>query len=262
MIRPAWISDIYYVCWRDMKRFVSQKPRILLTLVQPLIWLVLMGNMMSGMTNNAHGFRMLGARNYIDFMTPGIMIMTALFSGTFCGFSLVWDRRFGFLHKMLAAPISRMAIPVGKMTATCLQITLQVVIIGVIALGMGVTFASGVLGFMLIALIAGIFSFAMAGVSLSIAIYFKTLEGVHPILNFISMPLMFTSNAIFPESAMPGWMKMVSHWNPLTYAITPMRALILEGWVLDKILPGLLISFVFAFVMVLVATLQFRRSIA
>jgi ABC-2 type transport system permease protein len=129
-------------------------------------------------------------------------------------------------------------------------------------LGMGVTFASGVLGFLLIALIAGIFSFAMAGVSLSIAIYFKTLEGVHPILNFISMPLMFTSNAIFPESAMPGWMKMVSHWNPLTYAITPMRALILEGWVLDKILPGLLISFVFAFAMVLVATLQFRRSIA
>ncbi len=262
MIRPAWLSDIYYVCWRDMKRFLSQKPRILMTLIQPLIWLMLMGSMMAGMTNNPYGVRMLGVARYIDFMTPGIMIMTALFSGTFCGFSLVWDRRFGFLYKMLAAPINRMAIPVGKMTATSLQITLQVIIIGVIAFGMGVTFASGVLGFMLIAVIAAIFSFAIAGVSLSIAIYFKTLEGVHPILNFITMPLMFTSNAIFPKAAMPDWMKIVSDWNPLTHAITPMRTLMVEGWVWDRILPGLFITFVFALVMVLVSSSQFRRSIA
>lgn len=255
-------SDIYYVCWRDMKRFLSQKSRILMTLVQPLIWLVLMGNMMSGMTNNPYGARMLGVKNYIDFMTPGVMIMTALFSGTFCGFSLVWDRRFGFLNKMLAAPISRMAIPVGKMTATSLQITLQVIIIGIISLIMGVTFSSGVLGFLLIAIIAGIFSFAMAGVSLSIAVFFKTLEGLHPILNFLTMPLMFMSNAIFPKAAMPNWMKIISDWNPLTYAITPMRTLVVEGWVLEKIIPGLVITFGFAFVMVLVSTWQFKRSIA
>ena len=261
MIRPLWLSDIYYVCWRDMKRFFSQKPRILLTLVQPLIWLTLMGSMMSGMTDNPHGAQMLGVSRYIDFMAPGVMVMTALFSGSFCGFSLVWDRRFGFLDKILAAPVSRVAIPVGKMTATSLQITLQVIIIGGIALGMGVTFASGVLGFMLVVAIAAIFSFAVAGISLSIAIYFKTLEGVHPILNFISMPMMFTSNAIFPKAAMPDWMKLISDWNPLTHAITPMRTLIVKGWVWDNILPGLMVTLAFALVMVLIANHQFRRSI-
>ncbi|MGD9213569.1 MAG: ABC transporter permease [Desulfobacteraceae bacterium] len=262
MIRPVWLSDIYYVCWRDMKRFLSQKPRILMTLVQPLIWLVLMGNMMSGMTNNPYAARMLGAKNYIDFMTPGIMIMTALFSGTFCGFSLVWDRRIGFLNKMLAAPISRTAIPVGKMTAISLQIALQVVIIGLIALAYGVTFSTGFFGFLIIVLIAGIFSFAMAGISLSIAIFFKTLEGLHPILNFLTMPLMFMSNAIFPKAAMPAWMKVISDWNPLTYAITPMRTLVIEGWVWEKIIPGLVITSAFALVMVLFSTRQFKRSIA
>ncbi len=262
MIKPAWLSDVYYVCWRDMKRFFSQKPRILMTLVQPLIWLVLMGNMMSGMTNNPYAARMLGVKNYIDFMTPGIMIMTALFSGTFCGFSLVWDRRIGFLNKMLSAPINRMAIPVGKMAATSLQIVIQVIIIGIIALALGVRFSSGFLGFLLIAVIAGIFSFAMAGISLSIAIFFKTLEGLHPILNFLTMPLMFMSNAIFPKAAMPDWIKVVADWNPLTYAITPMRALVIEGWIWDKIIPGLVGTFFFGLVMVFISTRQFKRSIA
>ncbi len=258
---PTWLSDIYYVCWRDMRRFFSQRSRILLTLIQPLIWLVLMGNIMAGMTGNPYGASLLQGARYIDFMTPGIMIMTAMFSGTFCGFSLVWDRRFGFLQKMLAAPISRMAIPAGKMAATATQIICQVVIIGIIAFSMGVRFASGLAGFFLIAIIAGIFSFAMAGISLSVAIHFKTLEGVHPILNFITMPLMFTSNAVFPKAAMPDWMKVLCDWNPITHAITPMRTLVVEGWVLPKIIPGLTAVFVFALIMVAISTWQFRRSI-
>jgi ABC-2 type transport system permease protein len=261
-MKPNWLKDIYYVCWRDMKRFLSQKPRILMTLVQPLVWLVLMGNMMSGMTNNSYASKMLGVENYIDFMTPGIMIMTALFSGTFCGFSLVWDRRTGFLNKMLTAPLNRMAIPVGKMTATSLQIVMQVFIIGVIAFCLGVNFSSGFLGFMLTALIAGIFSFGMAGISLSISIRFATLEGLHPILNFLTMPMMFTSNAIFPTAAMPDWIRLISQWNPLTYAITPMRTLIIEGWIWHKIIPGLTGTFLFALLMVIISTQQFKRSIA
>ncbi|WP_419657455.1 ABC2-type transporter, permease protein [Desulfosarcina variabilis str. Montpellier] len=257
----AFLSDIYHICWRDMRRFFSQRSRILLTLVQPLIWLVLMGNIMSGMTRSDYGAGMLSGARYIDFMTPGIMIMTALFNGTFCGFSLVWDRRFGFLYKMLVAPVSRVAIPVGKMTATAIQIGLQVIIIGIIAHFMHVHFSAGILGFLMIVTIAGIFSFAMAGVSLSIAIHFKTLEGVHPILNFISMPLMFTSNAVFPKAAMPDWMQVICDWNPLTHAITPMRTLVVEGWVWDQIIPGLAFNLTFALVMVLVSTMQFRRAI-
>ncbi|MCI5141622.1 MAG: ABC transporter [Candidatus Electrothrix sp. ATG1] len=233
----------------------------MMSLLQPLVWLVFMGNVMSGMTRNPHSAAMLGVDRYLDFMTPGIMIMTALFSGTFCGFSLVWDRRIGFLNKMLVAPLNRSAIPAGKMLAVALQIMLQVCIIGIIALCLGVSFAAGFSGFLLIVCIAGLFGFAMAGISLSIAILFKSLEGLHPILNFLTMPLMFTSNAIFPTAAMPGWMQVISNWNPLTHAVSPMRALVVDGWVVEKAASGLAVTLLFAVVMVVVATMQFKRSI-
>lgn len=144
------LSDIYYVCWREMKRFWMQKPRILMIVVQPLVWLVLMGNMMSGLTNNPFAAHMLGVGKYIDFMTPGIMIMTVLFGGIFGGISLLWDRRIGFLNKMLSAPICRASIPVGKMTAAAIQSVFQVSIIALIALAFGVRFSTGISGFLFI----------------------------------------------------------------------------------------------------------------
>ncbi|WP_027718887.1 ABC transporter permease [Desulfovirgula thermocuniculi] len=255
------LSDIYYVCWREMKRFWQHKPRILVVVFQPLVWLVLMGNMMSGLTSNPFASRMLGVERYIDFMTPGVMIMTALFGGIFSGVSLLWDRRIGFLSKMLVAPVSRVAIPVGKMLATAMQGAIQVAVIALVALFLGVKFKTGLGGFLCLLFIAALFCFAMAGVSLSVAIWVKTIEGLHPILNFFTMPMVFSSNAIFPEAAMPSWLRVVSAWNPLSYAVTAMRALIVEGWAWGKILSGLMVTLLFAFAMVLVATCQFKRSL-
>ena len=232
-----------------------------MSLMQPLIWLVLMGNVMAGMTRNPYGAAMLGVDRYLDFMTPGIMIMTALFSGIFCGFSLVWDRRIGFLNKMLVAPLSRSAIPAGKMLAIALQIMLQVCIIGGIALLLGVQFAAGFTGFLVIVCIAGLFGFAMAGISLSIAVHFKSLEGLHPILNLLTMPLMFSSNAVFPTAAMPGWMQAISKWNPLTHAVSPMRTLVVDGWLVQKAMLGLSVTLLFAAFIVVVASIQFDRPL-
>jgi ABC-2 type transport system permease protein len=256
-----WLHDLYFVCRRDMLRFFSQKSRIAMALLQPLIWLIFMGNVMSGMTRNPYGAALLGVDRYLDFMTPGIIIMTALFSGTFSGFSLVWDRRIGFLNRMLAAPLSRSAIPAGKMTAICLQVMFQACLIGLIALALGVRFAAGVSGFLLIALIAGLFGAAMAGVSLSIAVLFKSFDALHPLLNFLTMPLMFTSNAIFPTAAMPGWMQVIADWNPLSHAVSPIRTLTVEGWAFGSAAQGLAVTMLFAAIMLIIATVQFKRSI-
>ncbi|MCI5132725.1 MAG: ABC transporter [Candidatus Electrothrix sp. EH2] len=244
-----------------MLRFFSQKSRIVMALLQPLIWLIFMGNVMSGMTRNPYGAALLGVDRYLDFMTPGIIIMTALFSGTFSGFSLVWDRRIGFLNRMLAAPLSRSAIPAGKMTAICLQVMFQACLIGLIALALGVRFAAGLSGFLLIALIAGLFGAAMAGVSLSIAVLFKSFDALHPLLNFLTMPLMFTSNAIFPTAAMPGWMQVIADWNPLSHAVSPIRTLTVEGWAFGSAAQGLAVTMLFAGLMLIIATVQFKRSI-
>jgi len=257
-----FLSDVYYVCWREMKRFLAQKTRILMTIFQPLIWLVLMGNMMNGLTSNSQAARMLGVNNYLSFMTPGIMIMTALFGGVFGGISIIWDRRTGFLNKMLAAPISRAAIPLGKMIAIAIQSAFQITIIAVIATILGVEFVTGIPGFLFMLIVIIFFGFGMAGISLSLAAVIKSHETLMAVVNFLTLPLMFTSATIFPKTAMPAWLKVIATWNPLTYAVEPLRTLIIKGWVWPQIIPGLALMFLFAAIMIVISTRQFSKSIA
>lgn len=242
----TWFADIYFVFWREMKRYFAQRARIITAVFQPLVWLVFLGSAMSGMVGGSMAKDLLEAENYLQFMTPGIMVMTALFSGMFSGNSLIWDRRIGFLNKMLAAPISRTTIPIGKVAAAAVQSMIQMVIIAAIAVALGVRFTSGPLGLVLMVLTAGLFCCGISAISLSFAVFIKTPEGLHPILNFLSMPLLFTSNAIFPRAFMPGWLQGISAVNPMTYAVTPMRVLALEGWRWESVIPGLLITLTFA----------------
>jgi ABC-2 type transport system permease protein len=165
-----------------------------------------MGNMMRGITNNPMAAQSFGTGNYLAFMTPGIILMTVLFGGAFGGVSIVWDRRIGYLEKLLAAPITRRAIPFGKMLAVMLQEGIQVVAI-IIAVLLGVRFATGLLGVMLIVLIAMLFNVILSGISLALSAGIKTMETLMAIVNFLTLPLMFASNALFPIAVMPGWLR-------------------------------------------------------
>jgi ABC-2 type transport system permease protein len=256
------LTDIYWVCWRELKKFFSQKTRILMTVIQPLIWLLFLGNSLTGLTSNPFASKMLGVDNYLVFMTPGIMVMTSLFGGIFGGMSVVWDRHFGYLNKMLAAPISRAAIPMGKMLAAAIQSVIQVTIITIIATFLGVRFACGPAGILLIAAIIFLFSFGVSGISISLGAVIRSHETLMAIVNFLTMPLMFASNAMFPVEAMPVWLQTIARWNPLSYAVAPLRELVGTGLWSASIGKGLLVMFIFAVLMSLVASRQFRRSIA
>ncbi|MBD3346080.1 MAG: ABC transporter [Chitinivibrionales bacterium] len=256
MIHPA--SDILTVYRREMKRFAAQKSRIFMIAFQPLIWLILMGSAMSGLVANHPADSITAPGGYIAYMCPGIMIMTALFSATFCGFSLVLDRTSGYLDRMLCSPLNRLAIPAGKMAGIATQTAFQASIIAAVGFLMGVRFASGIGGFLLSVAVCSLFSFAMAGLSLFIAAGFSSIEGLHPVLNFLTLPLMFTSTAIFPAEAMPAWMKFISRVNPLTAAVEPMRTLVLHGWVWPDIIPGTVVTALFALALLLIAGLRFK----
>ncbi|MEM2875424.1 MAG: ABC transporter permease, partial [Candidatus Bathyarchaeia archaeon] len=132
------IEDIWSVCWRELKRFSRQKARIITTMVQSIIWLVFMSNIFARVTS-LPGFP---ASSYLEYMTPGIVVMSTMFGGVFGGLSIVWDRRFGFLNKMLAAPINRSSIPIGKMLATAVISGFQSSVILSVALFMGVRFVT------------------------------------------------------------------------------------------------------------------------
>ncbi len=152
-----------------MKRFLLQRARIVTSVVQPVVWLVLMGNNLAGLTRSPMAAQLLGTSSYLQFMTPGIMIMTALFGGVFGGTTVLWDRRLGFLNKMLTAPIRRSAIPLGKLLSLMMQSWIQIIVIVIVALLLGVRFVTGVPGVLVMLLIASLFGVIMGGISLSLS---------------------------------------------------------------------------------------------
>lgn len=224
------LSDAFYVAWRELRKFFRAKTRLLVAVIQPLIWLGLMGSMMQGLAQNPFVERLLGTGSYLAFMTPGVLLMTVLFGGVFAGMSIVWDRRIGYLEKLLAAPISRAAIPLGKMLAAAVQGGFQGLTILLIAHGLGVRFATGFLGAAFALLVAMAFSLILSGFSLALASRLKSQETLVAVVNFFTLPLMFTSNALFPREAMPSWLAAVAQLNPVTHAVTPIRQVLLFGW--------------------------------
>jgi len=255
------LSDIYWVCWREMKRFWLQKSRIATSVIQPVVWLVLMGNNLSGLTRNPAAAGVLGTSNYLEFMTPGVIVMTALFSGVYGGTTVLWDRRLGFLNKMLAAPIRRAAIPLGKLLSLMLQSWLQMIVIVIVAAVMGVRFATGVPGIIAMLLLASLFGLIMGSVSLALSARLKSIETLFAIMNFLTLPLMFTSNAIFPRQAMPGWLQSIAAVNPLTFAVTPMRTLATQGWLWGALWWDVLILLLLALLAMTLAVREFGRAI-
>jgi ABC-2 type transport system permease protein len=230
------------------------------TVIQPLIWLGLMGNMMQGLTQNPFIEKLLGTGSYLAFMTPGIILMTVLFGGVFAGMSIVWDRRIGYLEKLLAAPISRAAIPLGKMVASAVQGGFQGLLILLIAVGLGVRFATGIPGAIFALFVAMVFSFILSGFSLALASQIKSQETLMALVNFFTMPLMFTSNALFPKEAMPSWLAAVAQVNPVTHAVTPIREVLLFGWNWSSIWVSLTVIGGLAVLMMIVAGQSFLRA--
>jgi len=253
------ILDVWNVNWRELKRFIRQKPRIVMSIVQPIIWLALMGSMLENVVKLPY-FR--GVGSYLDYMAPGIVVFTTLFGGVFGGLSVVWDRRFGFLNKMLAAPISRSAIPIGKMIAATLVSGLQATIILALALAMGVNCVTGPLGLVAVIMIAMLLCLLLSGVSLALGAVIKTHETLMVVMNFLTMPLMFTSSALFPLEAMPSWLADVARWNPLTHTIDPIRTIMTKGWEWSIIIPDIAVVSALTVIVALIATMLFRRSIS
>ncbi|MCD6471515.1 ABC transporter permease [Candidatus Aerophobetes bacterium] len=254
------ILDSWWVAYRELIKFFRQRTRLLMIVAQPLIWLGLMGNMMRGMTNSPMAAKALGVNNYLDFMTPGIILMTVLFGGIFGGLSIIWDRRIGYLEKLLASPIKRGAIPLGKSISSMIQGAMQVAIIIVIASLFGVCFHTGIPGMLLIMVIAMLFCLILSGFSLVLSSIIKTHETLMAIVNFFTMPLMFTSNALFPMSVMPAWLAAIAKVNPVSLAVTAIRELTIHGWVWGKILPSLGIILILDIIFILISQFAFQRE--
>lgn len=255
-------SDIYSIFLKEMKDFFKDKSMIFMTILQPLMWLILMGYGMSGLTsNNQYITEILdGAPDYLTFLTPGIIIMTALYGGLYGGVSLLNDKRFGYIVKLLSSPISRKAIVFGKALAAIVQTLVQVIIVILLSLLLGVRYDAGVLGILAIIILSALFTLSMVAISLCLSLVFKTHNAIYSLVSFITLPLMFTSNAMFPNYNMPTWLSVLTKFNPITYAVEPIRGFMLSGYDKNSMLIGAIVTIVLAIGLIGLAIHNFGKK--
>ena len=208
------------IVWRrELIRFLSDRMRIVTTLVQPFLFLFVLGGGLQALTGaGTHGV----ALN--TFLYPGILCMAVMFTAMFSAASIVWDREFGFLREMMVAPVRRSSIVIGKCLGGATVAGLEGVIVLAIAGLVQVPYAPGlifgVLGLQLL------LAFAITAFGLSVAIRIKQMQSFMGVMQMIVMPLYFISGAMFPATGLPGWLTVLNRLDPLAYAVDPMRRLI------------------------------------
>jgi ABC-2 type transport system permease protein len=252
-----FFQDTWFVCWRELLHFLRSKVTILASMFQPLVWLLLMGNVFKR-TSSLPGFPV---RSYMAFMTPGVLAMVAIFGGAFGGMSIIWDRRTGFLSKLLALPISRASIVVGKMLSVAIRTAFQMLIVLAVAFGAGVRSVTGVWGVPMLLLISVLLTFAFSGVSIAVGALVKQPETFWAVVNFMTVPTLFMSSALFPLELVPPWLRAVARLNPVTYAIDPMRTLMIQGWQWGSITRDLFVVIAFSALIAGISTGVFVRRV-
>lgn len=256
----GYLSEVWQLYKRALIK-LRRRPIILyFTLVQPLIWLLLFGQLFSNITRFQPN--LFPGGSYMAFFTPGVMIMTAIFGSGQTGVGLITDMDSGFLDKLLTTPIHRSAILLGRILGDLTRIVGQSAILLLIVFILGVRVATGPLGALVILVIVGLFGLALAGLAAAIALWTRNTEATFIISTFLSLPLMFTSTAMLPKPLLPDWIQTISAFNPVSYGINAARSLMLVGWEWDTILPGILVLGCLAAITVTAATLLFRRRTA
>ncbi|MBF0507029.1 MAG: ABC transporter permease [Nitrospirae bacterium] len=212
------LNAIYVVVARELIKFTRERGRLISTLARPLIWLFLVGGGMSRVVSPTMGVP------YIQFIFPGIIGMTILFSSIFSSISIIWDKEFGFMKEMLAAPVSRFSIVVGKALSGTAVSTIQALIIVLLfpILGLRLNLAQIVL----VLCVSIMLSFCLSSLGILIASFYESFESFSVIMNFIVMPMFFLSGAMYPVQLLPHVLGVISRLNPLTYGIDALKHMI------------------------------------
>jgi ABC-2 type transport system permease protein len=213
-----------YILWlRELKRYVRSRVQIVVSLGQPCLYLLALGFGLGPV------FRQAGQGSYLQFMAPGVVGMTVLFSSVFSGIAMLWDRQFGFLKETLVAPVSRMQIMVGRTLGGATVAVIQGTLILVICLIAGFRphhWLAIPLAFLFVVMVACVF----AALGMAIGSVIKDMQGFQLVMNFLVMPIFFLSGALFPLANL-GWvMNVITKLDPLTYGVDGLRGALINNW--------------------------------
>jgi ABC-2 type transport system permease protein len=252
------LHGIWALTNRELKKWYKSPVVFILTIIQPILWMGLLGKAMNiggifsassippiqlnppltasqlaqlgtifqGLSNTIMS-NTFGVTDYFSYMAMGMIVFTTLFTTAFSGMSVVWDRRLGFMNKVLSTPVSRAVIILSKVLSATLRSMFQAAIVILIAYAFGLQFGTNFSILSLLSVFAIVFLIGMGLSSMFIAINLRAtrMETPQAIINLITLPLMFASNAFFPISLMPDWLQAVANVNPMSYTTDAVRRL-------------------------------------
>lgn len=235
----AFASMVY----RQIKRWMGSRSRLISTVIQPLLWLIFLGLGFGGVFNpenidlsklginatlplagniiSRYFNSVFGGVDYVTYLVSGMVAMTAFIGSFISGISVIWDKQFGFLKETLVAPAPRGVIILGRIVGDAIVNTIQSIIIITLAL----LFTTGIKlsGIPIALLYIFIMSLGFTSLGTVISLKFQSVEGFQVIVNILTMPLMFASGVFYPVASMPDWMQVFAMINPLTYAVHASR---------------------------------------
>jgi ABC-2 type transport system permease protein len=217
------MNAIYILWLRELKRFLRSRVQIVIALAQPSMYLLALGFGFGPV------FQKAGAGSYLQFMAPGVIGMTVLFSSIFSGIAMLWDRQFGFLKETLVAPVPRLYIMIGRTLGGATVAMIQGLLFLIVCLIAGfrphhwlaIPFA-----FFFVAMIA--ITFAALGTTMGSVV--KDMQGFQLIMNFMVMPMFFLSGALYPLKDLGRILTVITHIDPLSYGVDGLRGALIEQW--------------------------------
>jgi ABC-2 type transport system permease protein len=210
--------------WREVIRFYRQRSRVVGVIASPLVFWLVIG---SGFGTSFRSGEAAGQQHYLDYFYPGALIMIVLFTSIFTMMSVIEDRREGFLLSVLAAPVPRSAVVLGKVLGGTTLSAIQGLIFLVFAPLVGVHMS--LLQFLLVVLVVFLVSFALTALGFAIAWPMDSTQAFHAIINLFLIPLWLLSGALFPLAGASGWLRVLMRLNPLTYGVEALRTLLYPG---------------------------------
>uniref|UniRef100_A0A7C1JN81 Transport permease protein n=1 Tax=Thermomicrobium roseum TaxID=500 RepID=A0A7C1JN81_THERO len=219
------LIGIFTLWQRDLLRYWRDRTRIAGGLAQPLLFLIIFGAGLSPWMGTLGGATV--GPDYLQFLYPGIIGMSVLFSSIFSAVSVVWDREFGFLKELLVAPIPRWAIVIGKALGGSTTSMLQGLLLLLLAPLIGVRLQLGTI--LLLIPLLFLLAFSLSSIGLVIAARMRSTEGFGLVMNFLVTPLLFLSGALYPLNNLPTWLTVLTRIDPVTYGIDAIRRVVLSS---------------------------------
>ncbi|MBI4336497.1 MAG: ABC transporter permease [Chloroflexi bacterium] len=251
----AFLRETYYLYLRNLRVWVAQPMNVISPLLMAAFFFFLFGAPLSGVTQ-LPGFP---SGDYHAFLAPMVLVQAAVFTGSDLGFAMLTDILSGYFDKLLLAPINRLSILLGNLLVGATRALAQALVILLVALALGVSVRGGIAGVLMVLLLATVFGLAWSSLGLMIAIRTRNVQLTQSTW-LLFMPFAFLTTAFMPREFLPRWLQIAVMLNPVNYVLEAVRAIIVQGWEWEVILPGIWVLAAMTVVFTALATWLYRRA--